>query len=960
MRDDALAEAETETESFMEIERRLTPPAAKPHPKKRTKKRSKEQRRRQSLQRLLTLWHEDQLPRLQQLARGWLHSGILHVEHVPSDWPAALVELVRAQAPTPKLRPLPPPAPPAPASEWWHASCAGEPTEAARFTCSAERLHSHTPFSGAAPDAAWFLEVHAWMLEHAAPLACTTQPALARALHAAHPELPLSRWAGGIQTAARQQKTEERAARAVQKAEEAARILLNAQDTARRLGVSVHRVRQWTTAGELVPHKHQTFHKWGKTLQTAYYDQARVDAFAKARLGAGSGVTADDAWWKAVAASGGAPHDQGLLLPWQVADQGWALAGQAWMPCPDRDPGQTAADQVRGLHERLGVAVERHFRRFLALMKTEPCPSPEFEATLKTRLNAHVWAPVSLLAWEQTKCDGRRAWLAQCQAIRRALIVDEAAAGPLGHLARGDYPGLFPAARALGRRLHAVLGPTNSGKTHRALEALRAAPSGVYLAPLRLLAHEVAERLNAAGVPCDLVTGEEVVRVPGARHVAATIEAGWSAQAVDVAVIDEVQLLGDPDRGWAWTQALVGTPAREVWGVGSLAAEPALHELARRLGEPLTVERLERKGALSVLDRPMTLAQLAPGDALIAFSRGEVLQWREALRQRGLEVACIYGALGPEVRRAEAERFRSGQAQVLVATDAIGMGLNLPIARVVFTTLVKFDGICERGLSTAEIQQIAGRAGRFGLHEAGLVGHLAPAAPDTMTRLRHAVRDKVPALDTGRFSIQPTWPVMQAILAGIGLKATLEQGLRAFFAIVPKAPGWRCGYGQDVLDWAERLPATHLPLAEQFAVLGCPVTRNNADQAVAWLTQIARGHRAEAHSSLLYEGGHWAEPGAIDTPDGLQAAEAIAQLASVYRWLALRYPMQHPDLEEVTRMVRALQAGIAATLARQALKRRCATCGSRKMSANLKFVDCDPCYQKRVRAREERNHGDWW
>lgn len=303
------------------------------------------------------------------------------------------------------------------------------------------------------------------------------------------------------------------------------------------------------------------------------------------------------------------------------------------------------------------------------------------------------------------------------------------------HFDFARFERLFPVARGMGRRIVLVVGPTNSGKTHRAIGALTGARDGVYLAPLRLLALEVMERLNAAGTPTTLLTGEEEVRTPCARHTASTIEMLDPDRPVEVAVIDEAQMLADPDRGWAWTAALIGAPARTVFVLGAPEVRPFVERVAAHLGEPVEVVELERKTPLTLLDRRLEWEDVEPGDALIAFSRREVHGVRDTLLARGLSVATVYGALAPAVRRREAQRFVSGQADVVVATDAIGMGLNLPCRRVLFTALEKFDGHAVRPLTATEVKQIAGRAGRFGQHEAGEYGVIARGTPQALRRL---------------------------------------------------------------------------------------------------------------------------------------------------------------------------------------------------------------------------------
>ncbi|MDE0926195.1 MAG: helicase-related protein [Methylophilaceae bacterium] len=305
------------------------------------------------------------------------------------------------------------------------------------------------------------------------------------------------------------------------------------------------------------------------------------------------------------------------------------------------------------------------------------------------------------------------------------------AAGQQGSF--NQYTQRFPLARKLNRQHHFYLGPTNSGKTYHALNALIEAKTGVYLAPLRLLAMEVRDRLVQAGVPCNLITGEERIVMKGAQHTASTIEMMHSTKAVDVAVIDEIQMLQDPDRGQAWTAALIGVPARQVFVCGSNAVTALCTKALGVLDEPYEITYLERKTPLIFEDnslcgtrysKPKLKNQLQNGDAVVAFSRKDVLTLAARFRHWGYKVASIYGALSPEVRRHESERFLSGDADILVATDAIGMGLNLPIRRVIFANIHKFDGIASRPLNATEVRQIAGRAGRYGVYERGYVNVL--------------------------------------------------------------------------------------------------------------------------------------------------------------------------------------------------------------------------------------------
>ena len=284
-----------------------------------------------------------------------------------------------------------------------------------------------------------------------------------------------------------------------------------------------------------------------------------------------------------------------------------------------------------------------------------------------------------------------------------------------------DLKELYPLARSLNRKLEFYVGPTNSGKTYNAMQKLKASNSGLYLAPLRLLALEGYEDLKKENIDASLVTGEEQMLDVDAAHVCSTIEMIDYDLDVDVAVIDEVQMLGDIDRGWAWVNAIIGCPAKKVIMTGSVNALESIKKIPAYLGEELEVVRHKRKTELKVNEKYTSLDNLQDGTALIAFSRADVLKLRHKLK-KNYTVSVIYGNLSPEVRRDEARKFREKKSQILIATDAIPMGLNLPIQTILFTTDTKFDGVSRRKITVNEIVQIAGRAGRYGHFEAGYLG----------------------------------------------------------------------------------------------------------------------------------------------------------------------------------------------------------------------------------------------
>lgn len=291
----------------------------------------------------------------------------------------------------------------------------------------------------------------------------------------------------------------------------------------------------------------------------------------------------------------------------------------------------------------------------------------------------------------------------------------------LKELLNCDIKSLYPLARSIKRELHFYVGPTNSGKTYSAMSELKKADCGLYLAPLRLLALEGFEDLKKEGIPATLITGEEQNIDEDAGHVCSTIEMIDFNMDVDLAVIDEVQMLDDEDRGWAWVNAIIGCPAKKIIMTGSVNALDAVKKIASYLGEELNVVKFKRKNELQILDKHIALGNLQAGTALIAFSRSDVLRLKQKLHKKH-RVSVIYGNLSPEVRRDEARRFREKETDILIATDAIAMGLNLPIKTILFTTHTKFDGVSRREINVNEIIQIIGRAGRYGHHEKGYFG----------------------------------------------------------------------------------------------------------------------------------------------------------------------------------------------------------------------------------------------
>jgi ATP-dependent RNA helicase SUPV3L1/SUV3 len=280
----------------------------------------------------------------------------------------------------------------------------------------------------------------------------------------------------------------------------------------------------------------------------------------------------------------------------------------------------------------------------------------------------------------------------------------------------------------------ALLGPTNTGKTHRAIEQLLSHRTAMIGLPLRLLAREVYDRITAriGEQQVALVTGEEK-RIPKRpRYWVCTVESMPQDLEVDFVCIDEIQLAAHRQRGHTFTDRLLNLRGlRETWFLGSDAMVPALEELV----PTAAVQRHPRYSKLSY-GGAVSIGALPPRTAVVAFSVAEVYELAERLRQRHGGTAVVLGALSPRARNAQVAMYESGEVEYMVATDAIGMGLNLDLDRVVFASTHKYDGRESRPLTSAEMGQIAGRAGRYTRDGTFAVLRPTPALDD---RVVHAI-----------------------------------------------------------------------------------------------------------------------------------------------------------------------------------------------------------------------------
>ncbi len=301
-------------------------------------------------------------------------------------------------------------------------------------------------------------------------------------------------------------------------------------------------------------------------------------------------------------------------------------------------------------------------------------------------------------------------------------------------------------------RLVAVLGPTNTGKTHLAVERMLAHASGMIGLPLRLLAREIYDRIvKARGPRCvALITGEEKIVPAHPQYFVCTVEAMPLDRKVEFLAVDEIQLCADPERGHVFTHRLLhARGAHETMLLGAATMVP----LVRRLCPEAEIQFRERLSTLSYAG-PKKLTRLPRRSAIVAFSADAVYAIAELIRRHRGGAAVVMGSLSPRTRNAQVGLFQSGEVDFLVATDAIGMGLNMEVDHVAFAGLRKFDGRRTRGLHSQEIGQIAGRAGRFRRDGSfGVTGDAPDLDPDVVAAVEGHVFPAVHSAEWRNFQL---------------------------------------------------------------------------------------------------------------------------------------------------------------------------------------------------------------
>lgn len=474
----------------------------------------------------------------------------------------------------------------------------------------------------------------------------------------------------------------------------------------------------------------------------------------------------------------------------------------------------------------------------------------------------------------------------------------------------------FPATRAMQRTIHLHVGPTNSGKTYNALKALENARTGIYAGPLRLLAHEIYSRFVAKGKSCALVTGEEQ-RIPtdaDSYFRSCTVEMTPLNQPVDVAVIDEIQMIADTERGWAWTQAVLGVQAREVHLCGEERSVDLIKSICATTGDKLVIHNYQRLSPLKTMDHALGGYQnLEKGDCVVAFSRVGIHSLKKTIEARtGRRVAIVYGSLPPETRAQQAALFNdpNNDYDYLVASDAIGMGLNLEIKRVIFEQVHKRTAVTFRQMEISEIKQIGGRAGRFrtAAHaiQAGTtkdgenpaeppkqIGLVTTVDPADLKIVQRAFSQDAEQLKTA--GIQPPPAILERFSSYFPRNVPLTYILARLRDIAQVSPRYHvCATGEQ-LTIANLIQPFPMPIYDRCVFLNAPVFLRE-DDGIKILQAYARcvstmngGHLLDIPEVRLEILDERKEADPYARAQQLRRLETLHKAITLYLWLSYRY-----------------------------------------------------------------------
>ncbi|KAG7342054.1 helicase domain protein [Nitzschia inconspicua] len=455
----------------------------------------------------------------------------------------------------------------------------------------------------------------------------------------------------------------------------------------------------------------------------------------------------------------------------------------------------------------------------------------------------------------------------------------------------------FPYARLDRRKIIFHGGPTNSGKTYSALQRLKEAKQGLYLGPLRLLAAEIYETLTAEGLYTNLFTGQERREIAFSTHASATVEMFNASKEYDVAVIDEIQMVADPARGAAWTRALLGLRCKEIHVCGGMEAKNIVEKLAKACGDEFEIHTYDRFTELRVAERSLArnfkstgaYRYVQPGDCVVAFSRNDIFAIKREIESTTNYKCCvIYGKLPPQTRADQARRFNDPNSgyDILVASDAIGMGLNLNIKRIIFNTIFKYNGDKIIRLGHSEVKQISGRAGRR--NSPYPLGEVTCRDSRDLPFVRECLSMDIEPIE--KAGLLPTAAHIELFSEAMNAYGSenddsfsdLHQLLRQFNAMATVKGDYFLGRQHEMLMIAKRIKNVPLKLRDAYNMCLSPSTETSLDLLESFALKYSRGEVPGLPSRSV--------PKRAKSFDDLSNLCSIYSDSDLFLWLGLKFP----------------------------------------------------------------------
>ena len=466
----------------------------------------------------------------------------------------------------------------------------------------------------------------------------------------------------------------------------------------------------------------------------------------------------------------------------------------------------------------------------------------------------------------------------------------------------------YPKAREMKRKVIFHAGPTNSGKTYGAVQSFYASEKALYAAPLRLLATEIYMKCGDRDINCDLITGEDQRFVNADRsscgHTACTVEMVNVNETYDSVVIDEIQMLKDEQRGYAWTRALLGAATKELHVCGEPAAVNLVRDLVETCGDEFEVHDYERLTPLCFEDRALeSWSEVQKGDCIIAFGRNARFAISAQLDKLGVKYATIYGALPPKTKIEQAKAFNDPDSgvDVLVASDAIGLGLNLEIRRIIFSQVVKANRELPSGIMKSEkipqalANQIAGRAGRFG--SAYDFGHVTAFGHKNLKTLKEIAGGPVEAIK--KAGIAPTAEQIQLFAYHLP-EYSLKQLLEIFNRLAQTDENFFACPSFEFKDIAQLLEDIDMSLIDKYTFCLAPSNVGKSAFEASMMLKYAK-YYSKGRPVRVGSIKNWIR-WPIQVPQNRGALESLENVVSsleVYLWLSFKFPSIFDDYSAV-------------------------------------------------------------